>query len=180
MPTCTSHRMILTAFFSQLPWTLVLCLFAGCQPSSRQQAGAPLRLEIVYHVHHTLDGLNVTAADGVEEYIFQNTDDQKPLTLRFPPAEIYFIGSNFRMKLARSSWPDFAKNSTSTVLPPGGRCTFNAPFNMDVAKSSWLGRNDAPTRCFVFDSSGQDKRQDKVYTGSVVGESHWDTSEVIR
>jgi hypothetical protein len=171
------HNAIIWSY--QLFFILLLCSCAGCQRSNQQQSGNRLRLEIIYHEKHAIQGVNVTAIDGVQEFIFQNTNEKKSLTIRFPPTQIYMITSNSNTKLERIYWPDFAKRATSISLKPGGRCTFNSSFNLDVVTPQF-GFDNAPSIRFDFDlSNKENENKDEIYTGSVVSKSCWDKSQVI-
>jgi hypothetical protein len=140
-------------------------------------------LQIIYHEKNRLHGINVTAVDGIEEFVFRNTSTTEPLTIKMPPTEIFMLSSDgvydFRQKLEESAWPKFARSSASFTLQPGRQRVFTNPFNMGVVKLPNKNEEGA-NLCLVFGpSSSGNKQQDAAFTGKIVSESFWDDSQTV-
>jgi hypothetical protein len=156
----------------------IACLFLRCQRGTPPPPPSDsLKLQIIYHEKHFLQGMNVKAVDGMEEFIFQNTSTTKPLTIKRPPIEVFMLTSNSKRRLEESDWPEFARRSASFTLPPGGQRVFASAFCMDVVKSPGRRGRIGPDLCFVFGPLGTgSEKEEEVFAGSVVSESSWDDS----
>ena len=155
----------------------MLCMLISCHRPTPTTPLNQLKIQIVYHKKHILQGINVNAVDGTKEFIFINTDRRKPITVQFPPLEIYETTSNSLRKLPEGEWPEFAKKTHSITIPPGGRHILTTPFCMSVVKS--FIRRRPPVLHFLFDTSNIETEEDNnVFKGTVVSDSVWDDSQI--
>ena len=158
----------------------VAALWRGCRCDTPASPSSPLKLRIVYREKHYLEGENVIAVDGIQEFIFQNTSSTRPVVIKMPPSEITMMTSNSTSKLEEKDWPAFARTSGSFTLPPGGQRTFTRAFCMDRVKAPKEKKRSGPNFCFSFASASDGKEGDEdVFVGEISSESSWDDSRTV-
>lgn len=96
-------------------------------------------------------------------YVIRNPIADHPIVIQFPAKAGYVsYGSNSYSNVEADAWPQFAQQTETIVIPPGGSRTFVDDYNVGMqGAQTWRGHS----WCFVFTTDEAAGQQGEPYNG---------------